>query len=597
MTARPDPGGEVNPLVTLLHRCVVRIDCDGRFEGSGFFVAPGEVLTCAHVVHGRERITVSWGGGVYPATLARALPRLEVGDPRAGFFPLPDVALLRLASPPSRHPCVRFDAREPVAGPPPDVLRIAAYTTVHDPDVVALTGATTDYEGPVVEDGRMLLQLKNGRVIGGFSGAPLLNTRTGGVCGLVESTRDGSGAVGGFGVPLTEFLPSLAGVEERNQAYHGDSGEWDRTVEEERRLAAWRAGEWNRLPLVEPLLELEWDSQGSRANLLHPRHRVVPFVGRQELLGHLMLWRERTDPLGVVVLASAGGFGKTRTAVEVCIAAQRAGWTTGMIATAGDQPSDHLDRLAGWPGRLVVAVDYAETRPGTVADLLGKLLRRAEGPPVRVILVVRQATTKRQLRDLFATGDGRLEVDGLIHRAEVVNLAYDQYELDRATLFEQATAAFSHRLGVSRPSQAPALEAGHFTRPLFVLAAALLATEDGDVDVDALSADDLLDEVLRRHEAEYWDRWNHRLSVGLERDDQRRLVAMAAWLGAETEDEAIALVQMVPGFTEKPRPVAKWLSHLYGSGRLADRPAVVPLEPDLLAEVLIARELVSGGLP
>ena len=44
----------VNPLGSLLRGCVVRVEGDGEFSGSGFLVAPGEVLTCAHVVHGRD---------------------------------------------------------------------------------------------------------------------------------------------------------------------------------------------------------------------------------------------------------------------------------------------------------------------------------------------------------------------------------------------------------------------------------------------------------------------------------------------------------------------------------------------------------------
>src|SRR6266540_3353887 len=73
--------------------------------------------------------------------------------------------------------------------------------------------------------------------------------------------------------------------------------------------------------------------------------------------------------------------------------------------------------------------------------------------------------------------------------------------------------------------------------------------------------------------------------------------AVAALLGAETEEDAVGLVRLVTGYAdssdERARAIARWLSGLYGSGRLATYPAIVPLEPDLLAEVLVARELTA----
>jgi hypothetical protein len=40
------PEGEPNPLIALLRQSVVCVtDAAGRFRGSGFFVAPGQVLT------------------------------------------------------------------------------------------------------------------------------------------------------------------------------------------------------------------------------------------------------------------------------------------------------------------------------------------------------------------------------------------------------------------------------------------------------------------------------------------------------------------------------------------------------------------------
>jgi len=348
------------------------------------------------------------------------------------------------------------------------------------------------------------------------------------------------------------------------------------------------------------LTELDWDGDGSRVELLHPRYGVVPFLGREALLANLMLWRERPDPLNVVVLAGPGGFGKTRTAIEACVDAGRAGWTAGLLAGSESRPFAGLDVLAGWPGRLFVAVDYSETRPpGAVAELLRTLLARPAGPPARVVLVMRQGGTREDLRGLLATGDQRLELEHLVRSAELVRLDRDVAHIDRAELFRVAARAFGQRLGRATRPVLPDLVAGHFVRPLFVLAAALLCTADGGVDVAGLGSDDVLGAVLDRHEAEYWDRWNQQLGLGLSREQQRRAVALVAWLGAETEQDALALVGMIPGLAGaspgRCRDVVRWLAYLYGDGGLDEQPLVRPLEPDLLAEVLIARELAAGG--
>src|ERR1022692_1110299 len=86
--------GEPNPLISLFRRCVVRIDDgEGGFRGTGFFVAPGRVVTCAHVVHGAAALRVRWRDeDGAPAVVADAVPPLEtVTDPAA--YPLPDLAV------------------------------------------------------------------------------------------------------------------------------------------------------------------------------------------------------------------------------------------------------------------------------------------------------------------------------------------------------------------------------------------------------------------------------------------------------------------------------------------------------------------------
>jgi hypothetical protein len=363
-------------LDALLARCVVRVDDGATFRGSGFFVAPGEVLTCAHVVHGVAELSITWAGVRARATPVAVLPALAADDARAGFYPFPDVALLRLTEP-AQHPCVRLDRDDPQVGPPPDTLLTVGWTRdAYVPGTPVLTTGTFDVEGPLHLPHGWLVKLKNGQVAHGFSGGPLLNLRTAAVCALVDSTRDDRSDLGGFGVPLAMILDDLPGLHERNLAFHARDDRWARAVEQA--LVA-RDGQRTRLPLTPPLAELERDD--SHAELLHPRYGVVPFLGRDALLANLMLWRERPDPLRLAVLSGPGGFGKTRTAVEVCLGAERAGWTVGLLAGSESRPFAGLAELATWPGRLCVG--WTTPRPACRAPSPSCCAACSPVPPTR----------------------------------------------------------------------------------------------------------------------------------------------------------------------------------------------------------------------
>ncbi|MGH3916346.1 MAG: S1 family peptidase [Pseudonocardiaceae bacterium] len=573
------------PLLDLLAQCVVRIDRDGEFAGTGFFVAPGEVLTCAHVVHGGKPITVYTAEGVaYPAEPMTEL--LAPDDPRAEFYPQPDAAVLRVPGAPGDQACVRLEATDPALGT--DTLQLTAFTKgEHAPEVIGRSGATLHLEALFEQDGCPLYKLREGQVIGGFSGGPLLNLRTGGVCAVIESTRSPAADLGGFGVPLAVVARIDLGLLGRNAQVHRSDGRWARACEDQDRVAAERAGHRELLPLLPPVVDLEWGPDVPPSELLRPRHAVVPFVPRGDLLEQVMRWREHDERLRVLVLTGAGGFGKTRTAVEICRAAQAAGWTAGPIDADVDGVAG-LTELLTWSGRTGIAVDYAETRPELVTNLLKRLLRRRSAAPCRVVLVVRQGGSRQSLINLFATGDARDDLARLLRRAEFVGLGHGERELDRRELFTAASTAFAPMLAAT-PTTAN-LYADHFERPLFVLAAALLAVANPALDVAALSADELLGEILDQHETQYWQRADDRVGLGLHPDDQRRAVALAVLCGLSSDQDDERLVRLVPSLGDAPAErvvqVVRWLRELYGPHG--------GLEPDLLAEVLVARVITSS---
>lgn len=525
--------GEADPLITLFRACVVRVgDVQGTFRGTGFFVAPDTVLTCAH---GVASLSVAWEGRTFPASVRQAVPPLA-GVADAATYPLPDLAVLSIddAGAVAGHPCVRLAG----GGPPAmgEALYLAGYTTEHDPNQPGFTGASAEFESPVTEGGVTFHKLKGAQVLGGFSGAPLLSLESLEVQGVVESTRDRRSELGGFAVAAPTVAEHLADVTAENAAFHCSDLRWAHAVDAQREAVATRAGLRDRLALLAPTVGLEWSAERSAADLLRPRHAVVGYVGRERLFAEIESWCEGPEALAVWFITGRGGFGKTRLAVEACRGAQWRGWTAGLLPPEAT-PAD-IDGLLNWPGRLLVAVDYAETRPDALARLLvGASTRRSA---LRVMALVRRPSSRRQLGAEF-NPRGEEGLTNLLHRSTLSLV--EESEVDRLELFDRGVADFGALVGPAGiRRRRPALRADHFARPLYVLVAALLVAADPSVDVDAMDEADLLRKLIDEHEAHHWQRWADRRALALDPVDQQAAVALATLMGA----------------AEKPRPWPWW---------------------------------------
>src|SRR5579859_2204482 len=156
----------------LLRQCSARVSVSAnKGHGTGFFVAPGVLLTCAHVV--RDAATsrsadVYWESLHYPASII-------------DFLPEQDLVLLQVDF--TTHPCVYLDPD----AQPFDTLDSYGFPDDHadgDPASFTLEGWSGDQQDQ--------LKFKVGQVRPGMSGSPLLNMRTGRVCGVIELSRDRS---------------------------------------------------------------------------------------------------------------------------------------------------------------------------------------------------------------------------------------------------------------------------------------------------------------------------------------------------------------------------------------------------------------------
>jgi len=202
-------------LLALFRRCTARVsDRQSSGErGTGFFVAPGLFLTCAHVVKSsRDRsdsVAVEWEGRSYIATIEKCLDA-----------EYPDLALLKIEQKMGAHPCVYLHESVDLG----DKLYSYGYTDNYP------KGDSATFESEGWADEQKLLKLKGGEVRHGLSGAPILNRRTGGVCGLVTRTRGVDTSMGGRAVPTSTILRQFPELGVQQKTFLQSDNSWYRLL-------------------------------------------------------------------------------------------------------------------------------------------------------------------------------------------------------------------------------------------------------------------------------------------------------------------------------------------------------------------------------
>jgi CHASE2 domain-containing sensor protein len=200
-------------LIELLIQCTVRIDFPGG-NGTGFFVAEGLILTCWHVAeHISAEAKVVWQSSEAKDHWSEA--KAEVSS----FFKDYDLALLKLKEPVPYHPCVYLENSSRTR----DVLYCYGYPeSSKNGDSV-----TFEVEGKSFSQNRLpQLKVKQGQADYGLSGSPLLNLRTGGVCGMVNLSRDVSTDLGGRAVPTKLILEQFRDLQTEQRRFHRRNRHW-----------------------------------------------------------------------------------------------------------------------------------------------------------------------------------------------------------------------------------------------------------------------------------------------------------------------------------------------------------------------------------
>jgi hypothetical protein len=207
-------------LENLLRDCTVRVS-NSNSTGTGFFVAPGYVLTCLHVIETEnERIDIFWHPNqtTYVAKIIECRP-----DPI-------DLVLLQISL--TGHPCVFLDKENPSSsdtvlafGYPQETIRSNQYS---GGESITLSVGGEAYK----DDARQLLRLRvKGDVIKrGFSGSPLLSEKNDSVCGMIQLHRLDSPIPEGKAMPVSVILNSIQDLDlrELNSKFHLQDRRWNR---------------------------------------------------------------------------------------------------------------------------------------------------------------------------------------------------------------------------------------------------------------------------------------------------------------------------------------------------------------------------------
>jgi hypothetical protein len=209
----------VQRLDELLQICTVKITVpDHTGWGTGFYVAPGLILTCAHVVKAFQPGTTAQIAWQQQEEFAQAAVIERMSEL--------DLALLQFSPPANvKLPCVYLGE----AFQPQDDLYTFGYPDSF-PQGTSVTGLC---EGSAVENNSPLIVFKSAQVRPGLSGSPLLNLNTGNVCGIVKFTRDRSIDLGGGAIPATVIFEQFPALREQQRQFHGVDRRWSDLLESE----------------------------------------------------------------------------------------------------------------------------------------------------------------------------------------------------------------------------------------------------------------------------------------------------------------------------------------------------------------------------
>jgi NTP-dependent ternary conflict system VMAP-like protein/trypsin-like peptidase len=222
----------VQPVLNLIvDRClaaaVAILDPEDSSEllGTGFFISSEHILTCAHVVGDRDRVTIRSGADEAQGEVICAEP---ASSPEDRPWELPDLALIHVPPMPDHavavwlclDPQYRIEASGTFTGAGYDVTGLTP-----EPTLGHRIYHSAGYRKPGV------IEIAGDTVPKFRSGGPILDRKTGRVVAVMKAARGSNDGVGGYVVPLKTWFRTAFGavadeILDAHDRYHARHREW-----------------------------------------------------------------------------------------------------------------------------------------------------------------------------------------------------------------------------------------------------------------------------------------------------------------------------------------------------------------------------------
>jgi tetratricopeptide (TPR) repeat protein len=363
-------------------------------------------------------------------------------------------------------------------------------------------------------------------------------------------------------------------------------------------------GDGNTVDLGRPHLRLTlYEALAARsrsdAARLDAFARAVPLVGRHAERAQLDAFLDASDTIAARVLTGEAGSGKTRLALETCIAARARGWDAGFASAREVQRFLAQQNLADWGWRrpTLVVIDNVAALGRALRDWLAELADNPgqDGKPLRVLLLERETDPTGGWWTLVFGGAARNDSGAatLLQPAQPQRLSPLN---DRAVARGLLDAAFLHAAGTAlEPVRADRVMASPWaTHPLMIQMAAIQLARDPGRDIAALDRDalclriaqlelDRLADLARAASLE--PTLVQHLAVGVTLAEGMERASFLKWADAESR---------ATGWSAAVQPAA--LAACLGEAIASADERLGALAPDLVAEaaVLIALDHPRG---